>query len=207
MSNDRRREVPLQAVQTSQPDLTPIPRPGTDLETIFQEHHERVFRAAYRVVGNANDAEDVLQTVFLRLLRRDGGAHLSDSPGSYLHRAAVNGALDLLRARVRARGTPLEDVEWGLADESGERPDRRQGGREIRDRLRDAMTKLSPKAAEIFALRYLEGYGNHEIARMLGVGRSTVAVTLHRARKKLQAELRPLLGGEPAQKAGRGGRP
>ncbi len=68
------------------------------LESVFLEHQRRVFRAAYRITGNAQDAEDVLQTVFLRLARQGDAASLAN-PSSYLYRAAVNAALDLLRAR------------------------------------------------------------------------------------------------------------
>ena len=57
------------------------------LEEIFQAHHDRVFRAAYRVTGNASDAEDVLQTVFLRLLKHGHTFTGVDDAGRYLHRA------------------------------------------------------------------------------------------------------------------------
>ena len=78
------------------------------LEEAFRKHRMSVFRAAYRITGNAADAEDVLQTVFLRLARRDD----SDiaNVGSYLYRAALNAALDVLRSRQtaasRRRPTP-----------------------------------------------------------------------------------------------------
>jgi DNA-directed RNA polymerase specialized sigma24 family protein len=51
--------------------------PEADLERIFREHHGLVFRAAYRVTGNADDAEDVLQTVFLRMMKRGALARLN----------------------------------------------------------------------------------------------------------------------------------
>ena len=165
------------------------------LEKLFRDHHGAIFRAAYRVTGNATDAEDALQTVFLRLSRRkDGASFLSGTPGSYLHRAAVNAALDIVRSRQSARATPMEDVELHLAHDEKEGPDRRQAGGEIRDHLRKALGKLSPKASEIFVLRYVEGYGNKEIAQMLGVGRTTIAVILHRARNRLREELGTLAG-------------
>jgi len=169
-------------------------RPGVDLERIFQENHGRVFRAAYRVTGNAQDAEDVLQTVFLRLVRREGGSPLSDSLGNYLHRAAVNAALDVMRSRKAARATPLEGVDGTLAASPEEGPSEIQGGVELKRRIREALGKMSAKAAEIFVLRYFEGYGNHEIAKMLGTSRSTVNVILHRTREKLKHELAPYLG-------------
>ena len=65
-------------------------------EALFREHHGAVYRAAYRITGNAMDAEDVLQTVFTRLLRRERQRPFRER-GSYLHRAAVNAALDLMR--------------------------------------------------------------------------------------------------------------
>ena len=167
-----------------------------DLEAVYREHAPRLLRAAYRVTGNAQDAEDVLQTVFLRLARREGGSPLSDSPGHYLLRAAVNAALDVVRTRKANRATALDDVAAALADEPAERPDRRHEGQEIRERVRRALAQLSPKAAEIFALRYFEGFDNHEIAQMLGASRSTINVILHRSRNKLQDEIRGVVGEE-----------
>ncbi len=84
--------------------------PPPDLDLIFREHHSTVFRAAYRVTGNASDAEDVLQTVFMRLLRRQPDAEAVGNMEGYLRRAAVNAALDLIRSRQAAPQVPLEDV-------------------------------------------------------------------------------------------------
>ena len=165
------------------------------LEQLFNEHHRRVFQAAYRITGNAMDAEDVLQTVFLRLLRREGGAPLPETAGSYLHLAAVNGALDVVRARASAKATSLEEVESVLSDAPRLRPDGRQEGREIREGVRRALGRLNPKAAELFVLRYLEGYSNREIARMLRKPKASVAVGLHRARRRLREEIRQFAGG------------
>jgi RNA polymerase sigma-70 factor (ECF subfamily) len=172
------------------------PPPAPELGQIFREHHKRVLGAAYRVTGNAQDAEDVLQTVFMRLARREGGSPLSDSPGSYLHRAAINAALDLVRSRHVSRTTPLDDVEMKLTSAPEGTPDRIQGASEIRDEISKALAKMSPKSAEVFILRYFEGYGNHEIARMLGASRSTINVILHRTRIKLREEIASYVGEE-----------
>jgi RNA polymerase sigma-70 factor (ECF subfamily) len=172
------------------------PPPAPELGQIFREHHRRVLSAAYRVTGNAQDAEDVLQTVFMRLARREGGSPLSNSPGSYLHRAAINAALDLVRSRHVSRTAPLEDLEPMLTSAPEEAPDRVQGASEIRDEIRRALAKMSPKSAEVFILRYFEGYGNHEIARMLGASRSTINVILHRTRNRLREEIASYVGEE-----------
>jgi RNA polymerase sigma-70 factor (ECF subfamily) len=169
--------------------------PPPRLEELFQTHHDKVFRAAYRVTGNASDAEDVLQTVFVRLLRRDDAIDLSRSAGSYLYRAAVNAAVDLLRKRTRAGAVELDSVEDTLVDPAEPGPEREERGRELADDLRRALGGLSTESAEIFALRYFEGFGNKEIAGLLGKSQTAVAVTLHRVRGRLQKELAAHRGG------------
>ena len=165
-----------------------------DLERLYRENYRRVLGAAYRVTGSTQDAEDVLQTVFLRLARREGGSPLSDTPGNYLHRAAINASLDVVRSRQAAKTTSLESAGSVPASDAETEPDRRQSSREMRDQVRVALGKVSPKAAEIFILRYYEGYGNHEIAKMLGTSRSTVNVILHRTRQRLREEIRDYVG-------------
>lgn len=180
-------EKPLLTATPNPESPMPLPMPSADLESVFQNHGSQVFGAAYRVTGSAQDAEDVLQTVFLRLLRR-ADLDLSPSPAGYLHRAAVNAALDLMRARQRARSVPLDDFD--LPSEAGvDDPERRQQDRETRRRLRQAILTLSEKSAELFSLRYLEGWSNQEIARSLGMTQTAVAVSLHRSRAQVKAEL------------------
>jgi RNA polymerase sigma-70 factor (ECF subfamily) len=162
---------------------------------VFRTHHRLVFQSAFRITGNAEDAEDVLQTVFLRLARREEGHGLDENPAGYLHRAAVNAALDIVRSRKSARSTALDDVEPVLSDPDPNRsPERRRGGSEILEAVREALGRLNPRTAEVFALRYLEGYGNNEIAEILGTSRSTVGVMLHRARQKLKEDIRSFAG-------------
>ena len=157
------------------------------LEKAFREHQARVFRAAYRITGNAQDAEDVLQSVFLRMIHQGEANVTVANLSSYLYRAAINAALDVLRARRERLRVSLETLE-AAPDHSRPTPDRTHEAGEIRARLRRALARLPPRAAETFALRYLEGYDNEEIARMLGISRVAVAVTLHRARRRLQRE-------------------
>ncbi len=176
-------------VQAAAYESQPLTSPPGALEALFREHHGAVYRAAYRITGNAMDAEDVLQTVFTRLLRREEQPDLSESAGSYLHRAAVNAALDLMRRRKRSRRVDLEEVGEDLVDTTDPGPERAHGSRELKTRLREAMSRLSPRQAEIFTLRYLEGMGNLEIAKMIGASQTSIAVLLHRARHRLQKEL------------------
>lgn len=192
MDENRRREDEMSAGAPA------VSAPSGELERVFQAHHGRVFRAAYRITGNASDAEDVLQTVFLRLLRQGWTTASVGSLEGYLHRAAVNGALDLVRARGAALSVPLDEA--ASAADSRLRPDRRYGALELGACLRQAIARLTPRAAEIFALRYFEDYGNQEIAGLLGVSPSEVAVSLHRSRSRLQEEIRSYLGDNHEQR-------
>ena len=153
-------------------------------------HHGLVFRTAYRITGNAGDAEDALQTVFLRLLRRGRKADPLENLESYLRRAAINAALDVIRARQSDQTVPLPEESSGQAlaapvqaDISG-----------LRQGLARAMSQLKPRQAEVFALRFLEGLSNREIAQSLGISQVLVAVIVHRTRQQFRRELRPYLG-------------
>jgi len=200
-------------------------------ERVFRTHHGLVFRTAYRITGNAADAEDVLQTVFLRLFRRAGEttAHVAtgaspvppmrseagplqlpqrskaeppiqilqegrtENPSqsgvlneeAYLRRAAVNAALDIIRSRQSDRTVEFIDL-----------PGRHSHGdtAELRDALARAMGKLQPRWAQVFALRFLEGLSNREIAQTLGISQVLVAVIVYRSRQQLRKELSSFLG-------------
>ena len=175
--------------------MQPAPLPAADLERVFRENRAAVFRAAYRVTGNAHDAEDVLQTVFLRMMKRDPEAEPVDNMPSFLHKAAVNAALDLVRTRQHVRQVPLDEWEPVLAESPHRRPDRLQTSVEIREWLRGALARLNPRIAQMFILRFFEGKDNPEIARLLDTTPGTVAVTLSRTRDRLEREYRSYLGG------------
>jgi RNA polymerase sigma-70 factor (ECF subfamily) len=167
--------------------------PGA-LERAFDAHHAMVFRAAYKVTGNVADAEDVLQTVFLRLAGRGVAADGTEDPDgieniqAYLRRAAVNASINLLEQKSRAN-LPLDKAPEPSV--SGHQAD-------LREVLRLAMGRLGPRTAEMFAMRFVEGYSNGEIAEEFGVSSLVVAVTLHRARKQLQKELANLSSAQPS---------
>lgn len=162
------------------------------IEQVFADHKELVFRAAYRVTGNSSDAEDVLQTVFLRLLRSPQPSAIHNLR-AYLHRAAVNAALDLLRARRDSENLPLQDQPEIAGRESAAV---RQESGELRKWLRNALAKLNPKWAEMFVLRFVEDYNNREIARMTKTSAAAVAVALHRTRGQLKKDYMEMTRGK-----------
>jgi len=182
---------------TLEPASQPVPpHQPHQLEPIFRQHDKRVFRAAYRITGSAQDAEDVLQTVFLRLIRHPQLPD-QDGIGNYLYRAAINTALDVVRKRRHLRVVSIEDMNPESLSADVEDAASREKSREIRDLLRQELAGLNSTAAEMFALRYFEDHNNQRIAEILGTSKSVVAVTLHRTRTKLHQRLRNHLGGKP----------
>ncbi len=164
--------------------------PETGLERLFRDHHERVLRAAYRITGSMADAEDVAQAVFLRMAR--AGTPGIEHAESYLYRAAINGALDLLRQRVREHAVELD---CDLPEGAHAGPERQCEAGELRAWLREALGRLDPKAAEMFVLRYVEDFDLGEIARTLNTSRAVVAVILHRTRTRLRNDFRQKMRG------------
>lgn len=192
MRTDDREETPVLASPTPAPRPSPAPpppaaAPSAELERLFRTHHPALLRAAYRVTGSLADAEDVLQTVFLRLWRGDTSKLREEEAAGYLYRAAVNAALDVVRSRTRQGRVALDDVAPQASDEVA--ADRALAGRDLTAALRQALSGVSPKAAEMFVLRYVEDLPNGEIARLLGTSQGVVAVLLHRTRARIKKEL------------------
>lgn len=184
MTGDNEKESQVQLAAKS---LRAVPEPAGELETLFQAHHDRIYRAAYRITGSAADAEDVLQTVFLRLARSVGSWNISENPAAYLSRSAINAALDLVRKRGRVVG--LDDLTQEPRQTGGGNPESQHVDRELQKLIRQAVSRLGATAAEMFVLRYYEGHDNREIARLMGTSQMVVGVVLHRARTKLRKEI------------------
>lgn len=160
-----------------------------EMETLFQTHHGRVFRTAQRITGSAADAEDVLQTVFLRLIKGQDDYDLSRNPEAYLSRAAINASLDLLRSRTRSKVVALDDVHADTLASGFRNPEVAHADSELQTLVRQAVGRLGKTAGEMFVLRYYEGFDNKEIAVLLKTSPLVVGVVLHRARTKLRKEI------------------
>jgi RNA polymerase sigma-70 factor (ECF subfamily) len=159
-------------------EMTATPRPP-GLAELFERHSEAVFRAAFRITGNAADAEDALQTVFLRVLSRPSEA-ASVGSAAYFRRAAVNAAVDLLRRRAVQAATAYDDEAPHARVESAPL---------LKEQLRRAITTLDTDDASLFLLRHVEGLSNQELADLFQLEKNNVAVRLHRIRLRLQSEM------------------
>jgi len=169
----------MSASPARQETLPPM-APPDEFAALYEKYAGVVYRTALRITGRPEDAEDALQTVFLRVLRQGPRIDEAIAPEHYFRRAAANAALDVLRARGHRAEAQLDESLPHPAPDSSPL---------LRERLRRALATLEPQDAELFALRYIEGISNTEIARMYGLERSTIGVRLHRIRRWLQEEL------------------
>ena len=152
-----------------------------EFEHLYREHAAFVYRTALRITRNAEESEDILQTIFLRLMRREYPPDLHKRPRAYLYRAAVNAALDAIELRRnRSALANANDIEASL-----HRPDSSDRER-IHEQLHKAIAELNPEAAEMLILRYMHNHSDAEIAKMVGKSRGVVAVTLYRSRARLK---------------------
>ncbi len=164
-------------------------------EELIEGYAEMVFRVAYRVLQDEQDAEDAMQETFLTVYRRIAQFRGEAKFSSWLYRIATNAALDLLRARKRKEGRlePLEGDEEAaadnLVDEIAPLPEEALTAQETIARVRDILAAMSPKLSEAFVLHEMDGLSIKETAAVLGISASAAKVRVHRARLLLQKEL------------------
>jgi RNA polymerase sigma-70 factor (ECF subfamily) len=161
------------------PILMTSTTPLAGVAALYERHYETVFRAALRVTGNSADAEDVLQTVFVRVLARGGDIKDVALAPAYFRRAAVNAAVDVLRRReLRAESAPDDQALHAV-----------QPPLLLKEQLRRAIAALDTDDASLFLLRHVEGLSIEELAGMFELEKNNVTVRLHRIRQRLQIEL------------------
>lgn len=169
---------------------------------LVERHSRDVFRLAFRITGEEESAEDVVQETFLSayksLARFDGRSRF----GTWLHRIAVNHAIEVLRRRQRitrplSLPAGLEELEAEAAafepvsiDPS---PERRAASTQIAAAARRALSALTPMEKTAFALRHFEGCSIAEIGSTLGVRESATKQAVFRAVRKLREALQPFV--------------
>ena len=163
--------------------------------TLVERHSRAVFRVAYRVTGNEQDAEDVVQDTFLKAYAELARFESRSGLGTWLHRIAANCAIDLLRKRPRKTVSHDDEdtaplVERLASTEAG--PERLAQGRQMRARLDEAMADLTPLERAAFTLRHLEQQSIDEIAEALGQNAAATRHSIFRAVAKMRRALMPL---------------
>jgi RNA polymerase sigma-70 factor (ECF subfamily) len=148
----------------------------SDFEALFREHWPRAFRAAYLVVHDSAAAEDIAQEAFLAAIRSLDRFDRRRPFGPWLHRIAVNRAIDWARARRLRAETEEYDVPAPPVPEHDEA-------------LLPALGSLDPEHRAVIVLRYLLEYTPGEIAELLDLPRGTVNSRLRRGLDKLKERL------------------
>ena len=168
-------------------------------EPLVEKYRQRVWRLAYQVLRDREEAWDVAQEAFVRAYQSLPEFRGDSAFYTWLFRIVVNLATDRRRqrhARVRALGgEPVsEDVWERTAADPGPPPDLEASRAETRERVTRALDALPPHHRTIIILGDIEGLSYREIAEVLGCPIGTVMSRLHNARKRLKALLGPLLG-------------
>ncbi|CAM3720459.1 MULTISPECIES: RNA polymerase sigma factor SigE [Tsukamurella] len=156
-------------------------------DELVREHADRVYRLAYRLSGNAQDAEDLTQETFIRVFR----SLQSYEPGTFegwLHRITTNLFLDMVRRRNRIRMEALpEDYERVPSDDPD--PGQIYADANLNPQLQTALDALSPEFRAAVVLADIEGLSYEEVAATLGVKLGTVRSRIHRGRKSIREAL------------------
>jgi RNA polymerase sigma-70 factor (ECF subfamily) len=159
-----------------------------DWEQIVADHGQTVWRTAYRLVSNEQDASDCMQETFISAMRFSRRQTVRNWR-ALLIRLATTRALDCLRSRKRETDRRVDGIEFGILAGRPESPTQSLECRELRDRLYDAIAQLPTQQAHVFTLRCLSDMAYKDIADQLGMERANVGPTLHRARAKLRVML------------------
>ena len=163
---------------------------------LVDRHGRSIFRLGYRMTGNENDADEVVQETFLRAYRQLSGFETRASFSTWLHRIAINCAIDLVKARNRrfesATDLEGESIVDKLAGAEPD-PDRRLRSGEMRAAVERALRRLSDSERTAFVMRHFEGMSIQEIGSVLGTKVSATKNTIFRAVQKLRGELEPLV--------------
>ena len=167
---------------------------------LVERHSRSVFRLAFRMTGNEQDAEDVVQESMLRAYKQLGKFDERASFGTWLYRIAANCALDLVRSRKRRTQNQMlapegEELENPVltVPEPGPNPERMALSGEVRERLASAMGDLSATERSAFVLRHFEGMRIEEVSRVLECQPGAAKHSVFRAVQKLRRSLEPLV--------------
>lgn len=156
--------------------------PFPSFTEMYRQYYSRALAIARKIVGDADDAEDVVQDVFVRLAQRPSGFDGRASCGTWLHRVMVNSSINWLRARKRRERLQHEP-------EAPTSPETQAVGSQMQRHFEQALNQVSEQQRQVLWLREMRGYSYPEIASLLSIPEGTVKSALHRGRQRAQAEL------------------
>jgi RNA polymerase sigma-70 factor (ECF subfamily) len=161
-----------------------------DFQDVYQEFQPRIHRFLCRLVG-PEEADDLAQDVFLKVSEALSTFRGESTLSTWVYRIATNSALDKLRSRSSAHVSEVSlDTENPAAIDRSPDAEHLVFRMEMRDCLDQYIETLQPSYRSVFVLSEIEGLTNPEIAQALGISLQTVKIRLHRARQRLQIQLR-----------------
>lgn len=161
------------------------------LKEIFNLYHQKVYRIAYGVVRQREDALDIVQEVFIKLYRSIKNFKGKSSFYTYLYRMTLNQAIDYSRkAKKSLFSRPTWEKESEPVDEEIQRPDSQAAQKQFEERVQKAMETLSEDQRAALILREIEGLSYHEIAEVMECSLGTVMSRIHYGRKRLRELLK-----------------
>jgi RNA polymerase sigma-70 factor (ECF subfamily) len=161
------------------------------LDLLVQRKTEPLLQTVYRMLGDLEEARDVVQVAFVRLWENRRRYDPRWSPNTWIYRIATNLAIDQLRAR-RTRERSTEPVRWHLRQVAGSGTGRGFADlqqREVHEIFQRLAAGLSEKQRAVFLLREVEGLSSREVAEVVGCRESTVRNHLFNARRQLRRQL------------------
>lgn len=158
---------------------------------LVEAHQSKIYSLCYRMTGNAEDAADLTQEVFLSAWRSLSRFQEQSSFGTWVYRMATNASIDFLRREKRRQVLSMtmeEDSEERQAQVPDERysPHRLLEQKEARQAVADALAALSPEHRQALVLREMEGLSYQEIGQLLDLEEGTVKSRIARARLALK---------------------
>lgn len=163
---------------------------------LMSKFQGRIYALLYNMTSNKEDAEDLLQDVFLKGYKALPKFKGQSSFYTWIYRIAVNTAINFVKKRKRTQGLSLDHLDLGIERDpalvqmaSQESPDRNLGLKELQIKLNKALQTLSEKHRMVVILHDVQGLPHHEIGKILGVSSGTVRSRLFYARQQLQAQL------------------
>jgi len=173
-----------------------------DLEAfdyLMSKYQSRIYALLYNMTSNKEDAEDLLQDVFLKVYKALPKFKGNSSFYTWIYRIGVNTAINYVKKRKRKQGLSLDHLDLGLERDpalvqmaSLETPDRNLGLKELQLKLNTALQTLSEKHRSVVVMHDIQGLPHHEIGEILGVSSGTVRSRLFYARQQLQSQLTEL---------------
>jgi RNA polymerase sigma factor (sigma-70 family) len=163
---------------------------------LMSKYQSRIYALLYNMTSNKEDAEDLLQEVFLKGYKALPKFKGQSSFYTWIYRIAVNTAINFVKKRKRTQGLSLDHLDLGIERDpalvqmaSQETPDRNMGLKELQINLNKALQTLSENHRMVVVLHDIQGLPHHEIGAILGVSSGTVRSRLFYARQQLQAHL------------------